>query len=81
MKAAPFDYVRADSLSHALETLNQFGGDAKLIAGGQSLVPMMAMRLARPTCLIDINRLNSLKDIQLQAHEVKLGASVRQRDL
>jgi carbon-monoxide dehydrogenase medium subunit/2-furoyl-CoA dehydrogenase FAD binding subunit len=81
MKAAPFDYVRADSLSHALETLNQFGGDAKLIAGGQSLVPMMAMRLARPTCLIDINRLDSLKDIQLQAHEVKLGAGVRQRDL
>jgi CO/xanthine dehydrogenase FAD-binding subunit len=81
MKAAPFDYVRADSLAHALETLNQQGGDAKLIAGGQSLVPMMAMRLARPTCLIDINRLDSLKNIQMQASEVKLGAGVRQRDL
>ena len=81
MKAAPFDYVRADTLAHALETRTQFGGDAKLIAGGQSLVPMMAMRLARPTCLIDINRLDCLKDIQLNAHEVTLGAGVRQRDL
>lgn len=81
MKAAPFDYVRADTLSHALETLNQYGGDAKLIAGGQSLVPMMAMRLARPACLIDINRLDSLKDVQLHDHEVRLGAGVRQRDL
>ena len=51
MKAAPFDYLRVDSLAQALEKLNQHGGDAKLIAGGQSLVPMMAMRLARPAWL------------------------------
>ena len=81
MKAAPFDYVRADSLAQALETLQQHGGDAKLIAGGQSLVPMMAMRLARPSCLIDINRLDSLKNIQVQDQIVQLGAGVRQRDL
>ena len=81
MKASPFDYVRADSLAQALETLNQHGGDAKLIAGGQSLVPMMAMRLARPTCLVDINRLDSLKNVQVQDQHVRLGAGVRQRDL
>ena len=75
MKAAPFDYVRADSLAQALETLQQHGGDAKLIAGGQSLVPMMAMRLARPSCLIDINRLDSLKNIQVQDQIVQLGAN------
>jgi CO/xanthine dehydrogenase FAD-binding subunit len=81
MKAAPFDYIRADSLAQALEKLNQCGGDAKLIAGGQSLVPMMAMRLARPTWLIDINRLDSLKNIQVQSDQVRVGAGVRQRDL
>ena len=81
MKAAPFDYVRADALAQALETLDQHGGDAKLIAGGQSLVPMMAMRLARPTCLVDINRLDSLKNIQVESTHVRLGACVRQRDL
>ena len=81
MKAAPFNYTRAESLSHALAVLNEHGGEAKLIAGGQSLVPMMAMRLARPACLVDINRLDSLKNIQVSAHSVKLGAGVRQRDL
>lgn len=81
MKAAPFDYIRADSMAHALEKLNQLGGDAKLIAGGQSLVPMMAMRLARPTWLIDINRLDNLKNLQVQNDCVRIGAGVRQRDL
>lgn len=81
MKAAPFDYVKAESLAHALEQLGQHGGDAKLIAGGQSLVPMMAMRLARPTWLIDINQLDNLKNIEVTPSAVKLGAGVRQRDL
>jgi CO/xanthine dehydrogenase FAD-binding subunit len=81
MKAAPFDYIRADSLAHALEQLKQHGGDAKLIAGGQSLVPMMAMRLARPSWLVDINRVDSLKNIQVQPDGVAIGAGVRQRDL
>ena len=81
MKAAPFDYVRAENLAHALDKLSESGGDAKLIAGGQSLVPMMAMRLARPALLIDINRLDELKNIEILATHVKLGAGVRQRDL
>ena len=77
MKAAPFDYVRAQNLAHALDKLSESGGDAKLIAGGQSLVPMMAMRLARPALLIDINRLDELKNIEILATHVKLGAGVR----
>jgi CO/xanthine dehydrogenase FAD-binding subunit len=81
MKAAPFDYLRVDSLAQALEKLNQYGGDAKLIAGGQSLVPMMAMRLARPAWLLDINRLDILKDILVGDSVVETGAGVRQRDL
>jgi hypothetical protein len=81
MKAAPFNYIRAESLTHALAALNEHGGEAKLIAGGQSLVPMMAMRLARPACLVDINRLDSLKNIEVSSQSIKLGAGVRQRDL
>lgn len=57
MKAAPFDYVLAQDLDQALGLIDENGADAKLIAGGQSLVPMMAMRLARPQLLVDINRL------------------------
>jgi carbon-monoxide dehydrogenase medium subunit/2-furoyl-CoA dehydrogenase FAD binding subunit len=81
MKAAAFDYIRAETIAHALEMLREHGGDAKLIAGGQSLVPMMAMRLARPSLLIDINRLDTLKNIEVSEAHVKLGAGVRQRDL
>lgn len=79
MKAAPFDYVRAESLEHALECLNQHGMDAKAIAGGQSLVPMMAMRLARPTVLLDINRLSELQQVSIETDRVLMGATTRQR--
>ena len=78
MKAAPFDYVRANHVQHALELLSQWGGEAKLIAGGQSMVPMMAMRLARPVCLVDIDRIAELKQFQLHSDHVTLGAGVRQ---
>ncbi len=78
MKAAPFDYTRAASLSHACELLAQHGPDAKLIAGGQSLVPMMAMRLARPAHLVDINRLVELKRLDHVDAELVIGATVRQ---
>jgi len=81
MKAAAFDYIRAENMAHALDMLSENGGDAKLIAGGQSLVPMMAMRLARPSLLIDINRLDTLKNVEMTETHVKLGAGVRQRDL
>jgi CO/xanthine dehydrogenase FAD-binding subunit len=60
MKATPFNYVRAESESQVLELLHEHGGDAKRVAGRQRLVPMMAMRLARPGLLVDIPRLGSL---------------------
>lgn len=81
MKAAPFDYVRAESLDHALEVLAQWGPDAKAIAGGQSLVPMMAMRLARPAVLLDINRLAPLKGVRHSTRLASMGATQRQRDV
>jgi CO/xanthine dehydrogenase FAD-binding subunit len=67
MKAAPFEYARAASLAEACSLLALHGPDAKLIAGGQSLVPMMAMRLARPAWLIDIARLAELQRIDAPA--------------
>lgn len=78
MKAAPFDYRRADNLSDALALLTQFGGEAKLIAGGQSLVPMMSMRLARPSMLIDIHRLEELQLAHMDHDRFITGAGVRQ---
>lgn len=81
MKAAPFDYVRVDGLDAALALLDANGADAKLVAGGQSLVPMMAMRLARPALLIDIHRLSVLQDISQNSDCVSTGAGVRQAQL
>lgn len=81
MKAAPFNYVRAADLHHALELLAQHGGDAKLLAGGQSLVPMMAMRLVRPAWLIDIHRIAELQQVTPTGGTVVIGAGVRQRTL
>ena len=81
MKSAPFAYVRAESLEHALDCLNQNGMDAKAIAGGQSLVPMMAMRLARPTVLLDIYRLPELRQVSIEADRVRMGATTRQRSV
>ena len=78
MKAAPFEYTRVSTLAEACELLSEHGGDAKLIAGGQSLVPMMAMRLARPAWLVDINRLEELKHVEVRDDALVVGATVRQ---
>lgn len=85
MKAAPFEYARPATLAEACELLATHGSDAKLIAGGQSLVPMMAMRLARPAWLIDISRLAELQRIAAPANLAAngdgffaVGAGVRQ---
>ena len=77
MKPAPFDYVRPDSLSEACQLLAG-DEDARLIAGGQTLVPMLAMRLARPAKLIDILRLPELAGIRQEAGAVIVGATTRQ---
>lgn len=78
MKAASFEYARAASVAEACEMLRQDGSDAKLVAGGQSLVPMMAMRLTRPTKLIDINEIGALKFVALDDSAVRIGAGTRQ---
>ena len=77
MKPAPFDYVRPDSLAEACRLLAG-DEDARLIAGGQTLVPMLAMRLARPAKLIDILRLPELAGIREEAGAVIVGATTRQ---
>ena len=81
MKAAAFDYLRPGTLAEALALLTQHASDCKLLAGGQSLVPMMAMRLLRPALLIDINRLTELQSIAQQDGSLRMGAAVRQRDV
>jgi len=77
MKAAPFDYVRPASLVEACALL-AVDEDARLIAGGQTLVPMLAMRLARPARLIDILRLPELAGVRVEAGAVVVGATTRQ---
>jgi CO/xanthine dehydrogenase FAD-binding subunit len=77
MKPAPFDYVRPDTLAEACALLAG-DEDARLIAGGQTLVPMLAMRLARPARLIDILRLPELAGIRQETGAVVVGAATRQ---
>jgi carbon-monoxide dehydrogenase medium subunit len=74
MKAAPFAYHRPDTLAEAVQMLGEFGEDAKILAGGQSLVPMLAMRLTHFENLIDISRVDELKNIELRGDEVWIGA-------
>ena len=78
MKAAPFEYARAASLEEACELLRRHGDGAKLLAGGQSLVPMMAMRLVRPAWLIDISEIAALKFVSLEKDAARIGACARQ---
>ena len=77
MKAAPFEYVRAGNVEEACALLAADDG-ARVIAGGQTLVPMMAMRLARPTRLIDINRIAALSYIRAEGDGIAIGATTRQ---
>ncbi|RUM96197.1 xanthine dehydrogenase family protein subunit M [Pseudaminobacter arsenicus] len=76
MRPASFEYHRATSLDHALELLHEFGEEGRPIAGGQSLVPMMNFRLARPGHLVDINRL-PLGGIEIDGQVLRIGALTR----
>jgi CO/xanthine dehydrogenase FAD-binding subunit len=78
LKAAPFEYCRAASLAEACALLATHGESAKLLAGGQSLVPMMAMRLVRPAFLVDINEIDVLKSVKIEKDVVRTGACARQ---
>lgn len=77
MKAPKFSYVQADSVDHALELLDKHGEDARILAGGQSLMPTLNMRLSQPEILIDINRLDEMKGISLDGDTVVIGALTR----
>ncbi len=75
MIPAPFDYVAAESADHAVELLGEYGDDAKLLAGGHSLLPMMKLRLATPEVLIDIGGLADLTGIRVDGDELVIGAA------
>ena len=82
MKPAPFDYYRAGTPKEAVTLLARHGADAKILAGGQSLVPMLALRLARPGVVVDINRIPGLDGLHVaNGQQLRLGALVRQRTL
>src|SRR6204780_5727666 len=81
MKPAAFDYIRAEHLDEALDGLGREGGNARIIAGGQSLMAMMNMRLAKPRTLIDIMHLPELARIERKGGSITVGAGVRQASL
>jgi carbon-monoxide dehydrogenase medium subunit len=78
---APFEYERASSVEDALAALERLGSDARIIAGGHSLLPMMKLRLAKPSHLVDINELRELDYIREQDGEIRIGALTRHVDL
>ena len=81
MKAADFEYVRVRSLAQAFQELERRGDSARILAGGQSLMPMLNLRLATPDCLIDIGGLTGLRDIRPEGQALHIGALVTHRQL
>ncbi len=78
MKPAPFEYLAPRRRLEALEALSEYGVEAKVLAGGQSLVPLLAMRLARPAVLVDLNRIRDLAFIRPFGEGLAIGAMTRQ---
>jgi carbon-monoxide dehydrogenase medium subunit len=78
---AAFDYERAESVDHAIQLLGQHGEDAKLLAGGHSLLPLMRLRLARPAVLVDIDRLSELAYVRETGDQIEIGALTRMCDV
>ncbi len=81
MKPARFDYVRAESIAEAHEVLAAEGGEASVLAGGQSLLPLLSTRLARPKIVLDIMRIPGLVAIARESDAIRIGAGVRQARL
>lgn len=81
MMPPPFDYVRAESPEHAIGLLGEHGDEAKLLAGGHSLLPMMKLHLAFPSVLVDVQRLSDLSYIRVDGDAVAIGALTRHCDL
>jgi carbon-monoxide dehydrogenase medium subunit len=81
VKAPKFSYVRAESVEHACRLLAEHGDEARILAGGQSLMPTLNMRLSRPSLLIDINRLDHLAGAIFNGQDVRIGALTRHADV
>jgi carbon-monoxide dehydrogenase medium subunit len=81
MIPAAFDYVRASSADEAISLIGQHGSDAKFIAGGHSLLPMMKLRLAQPAVLVDISRISDLSYIKDAGDHIAIGAMTRHMDV
>src|SRR5262249_2070567 len=81
MKPAAFEYVVVDSVTRALAALSEADGEAKILAGGQSLVPMLNFRLVKPAILVDINRILDLAFIEETDDEIRVGALTRHHQL
>ncbi len=79
MKPPAFEYLQPSSVDEALEQLARWGGDAKVLAGGQSLVPMLNFRLASPRALVDIGRIDGLDGIEAARRGLRIGALTRHR--
>src|ERR1700745_2373276 len=76
-----FEYLRPKTIPEAIAFLQQYGDDAKILSGGQSLIPMMKFRLARPSCLIDINRIPNLEYIEQANGYLRIGGLTREAQL
>src|SRR5918992_2718158 len=76
-----FDYEVAESVDHAIELLKENGEDAKLLAGGHSLLPIMKLRLAAPTMLVDIGRISDLNYVRDEGDHIAIGAMTRHTDV
>jgi carbon-monoxide dehydrogenase medium subunit len=81
MKPASFDYVRAGSIEETVAMLAEYGDDAKVIAGGQSLMPMLAFRVAAPKLLVDIGSVDALRGVMINGSGISLGALTRWSDI
>jgi CO/xanthine dehydrogenase FAD-binding subunit len=81
MKPAQFEYIAPETVAEATSILARYDGEAKVLAGGQSLVPLLNMRLARPQALVDINRVPDLAEIREDGDRLLIGAMTRQRDV
>ena len=79
MKPSAFTYHRPRSLDEALDVLASLGADGKVLAGGQSLVPLMSMRLSAPAALVDVNHVPGLAGVEVGADTVRVGALARTR--
>src|SRR5262245_64154230 len=81
MKAAPFDYVRANTLAEVFQLWREAGPEARLLAGGQSLIPALAFRLSEPSVLIDISRVADLTGITVTDGALRVGALTTHAEL